>query len=413
MSMEVSGVTLPDIPADKLAENPFALIVKGTIGADTMYVLAMGQSNFVAADMTALYGISIAMPCQGVPIYYTCEAGSAEWTLDETLEMIPVGSISGASYDIIWANHDIKFGVLDMATFTVTPTDEIAFLDSTVAVPDRCYAPGTFFLGIADEVRRLTGKVMRYTADGMKAELRGVKKPDTRYDWLASSTLDSSTNEFSSDAETLEVPNNCSIANPVSANLPNAKTIGQNVFTYCYKLTSVNAPLVTRINSNAFNGCSRLATADFPNCEYIGGCFQDCTSLKTVNFPVANNLQFASFYGCSQLEEASFPAMELVENSVFNLCTSLRKLDLGVTATLWGAFQNCTALETLILRKTDSICKLKVANCFNTTPIKTGTGYIYVPSALVNSYKAATNWSTYADKIRAIEDYPDICGTTA
>ena len=38
------------------------------------------------------------------------------------------------------------------------------------------------------------------------------------------------------------------------------------------------------------------------------------------------------------------------------------------------------------------------------------TGYIYVPRALVNSYKAATNWSTFASQIRAIEDYPDITG---
>lgn len=47
------------------------------------------------------------------------------------------------------------------------------------------------------------------------------------------------------------------------------------------------------------------------------------------------------------------------------------------------------------------------------TPMKSGTGYIYVPAALVDSYKAATNWSTYADQIRAIEDYPDITGGAA
>lgn len=34
-----------------------------------------------------------------------------------------------------------------------------------------------------------------------------------------------------------------------------------------------------------------------------------------------------------------------------------------------------------------------------------GTGYIYVPRALVDTYKAATNWSTIADQFRALEDY--------
>lgn len=40
-------------------------------------------------------------------------------------------------------------------------------------------------------------------------------------------------------------------------------------------------------------------------------------------------------------------------------------------------------------------------------------GYIYVPAALIDEYKTATNWATFADQFRAIEDYPDICGEAA
>lgn len=45
------------------------------------------------------------------------------------------------------------------------------------------------------------------------------------------------------------------------------------------------------------------------------------------------------------------------------------------------------------------------------SPAYTGDnpGYIYVPKALVEEYKTATNWSVFADKFRAIEDYPEIC----
>ena len=53
---------------------------------------------------------------------------------------------------------------------------------------------------------------------------------------------------------------------------------------------------------------------------------------------------------------------------------------------------------------------LKNISAFNSTPIKSGTGYIYVPMSLVDTYKSATNWSTFANQFRAIEDYPDICG---
>jgi hypothetical protein len=74
------------------------------------------------------------------------------------------------------------------------------------------------------------------------------------------------------------------------------------------------------------------------------------------------------------------------------------------------AFYFCGKLETLILRKSDAICTLSATGAFTGTPIASGTGYIYVPLALVDTYKTATNWSTYAAQIRAIEDYPDICG---
>ena len=69
------------------------------------------------------------------------------------------------------------------------------------------------------------------------------------------------------------------------------------------------------------------------------------------------------------------------------------------------AFHKCLAMSALILRNTDGICSLIKANAFDSTPITSGTGYIYVPSALIEQYKAATNWSTYASQFRALEDY--------
>ena len=72
------------------------------------------------------------------------------------------------------------------------------------------------------------------------------------------------------------------------------------------------------------------------------------------------------------------------------------------------AFAGCESLSVVILRST-TMATLENANAFESTPIADGTGYIYVPAELVDGYKE--NWSTYADQIRAIEDYPDICET--
>lgn len=71
------------------------------------------------------------------------------------------------------------------------------------------------------------------------------------------------------------------------------------------------------------------------------------------------------------------------------------------------AFYNCTKLAAVIIG-TNSVPTLKNVNVFTNTLIASGTGYIYVPANLVDSYKTASNWSSYAAQIRAIEDYPDI-----
>lgn len=94
----------------------------------------------------------------------------------------------------------------------------------------------------------------------------------------------------------------------------------------------------------------------------------------------------------------------------FEGCSQITGLDFALVTRINAfAFYCCSKLVTLVLR-TDSVCTLSSTSAFTSTPIASGSGYIYVPAELLESYKAAANWSTYADQIRAIEDYPDICG---
>lgn len=90
-----------------------------------------------------------------------------------------------------------------------------------------------------------------------------------------------------------------------------------------------------------------------------------------------------------------------------------------------GHFNYCTHLKALILAGDEAVCTLSNTNSFDYSPIKgyfatnissTDTrykrddGYIYVPRALLEDYKVAPNWSTYAHKFRAIEDYGGLEG---
>ena len=92
----------------------------------------------------------------------------------------------------------------------------------------------------------------------------------------------------------------------------------------------------------------------------------------------------SGFTGCNMLETVDFPKL---------------------TAILTTAFYGCAALAKLILRNTAAVATLQGTNAFTGTPIASGTGYIYVPSALYDSYKAATNWSTYANQFRKLEEW--------
>ena len=91
-------------------------------------------------------------------------------------------------------------------------------------------------------------------------------------------------------------------------------------------------------------------------------------------------------------------------------CTALMVVDVpNVTSIEANSLYNCSALEALILGG-DTVVTLANTNALTGSGIAAGTGYVYVPSALLASYQAATNWSTYSAQFLAREDYPDITG---
>ena len=138
---------------------------------------------------------------------------------------------------------------------------------------------------------------------------------------------------------------------------------------------------------------------------------QGATNLVTVNLPNVTSLNSYAFYQCSGLVTVKLPKLSSVSTQAFYSCTKLQHADCGNLGNIPAqTFNACSALTELILRKTGSICTLSNVNGVNNTPIGKGTGYVYVPAELIDSYKAATNWSTFEAQFRAIEDYPDICG---
>ena len=157
-------------------------------------------------------------------------------------------------------------------------------------------------------------------------------------------------------------------------------SIGDNVFQGCTFLTSVTIPnSVTSIGDGAFYGCNLLTSVTIPNSVTIidDGAFYGCTSLTTVTIP----------NGVTSIGELTF----------YN-CRALANVTIGnsVTSIGYSAFNSCTALTSVTIEAAIPPM-LGVSVFYNTKNCP-----IYVPVQSVNTYKAATNWSSYASRIQAI-----------
>lgn len=127
-------------------------------------------------------------------------------------------------------------------------------------------------------------------------------------------------------------------------------------------------------------------------------------SIISVDLPFVTALEQNTFMHCVNLKSVNMPMLEnIVGSNNFASCSSLEIVDLPKTITIAkSTFQNCSALQNLVLRS-NSVVSLENVSAFSSTPISSGTGYIYVPASLVNSYMNATNWSTYSERIRPLQ----------
>ena len=135
--------------------------------------------------------------------------------------------------------------------------------------------------------------------------------------------------------------------------------------------------------------------------------FLDFAKLTTANFPNAVSAGMGCFEGCSVLEIANFPMISEIPERMIR-STNVPRFDAHVATSVGAtAFAYTSSFRALILRN-NTLATLTNKNAFTSSLVATGDGYIYVPSALLEEYKAATNWSTYANQFRAIEDYPNL-----
>ena len=173
--------------------------------------------------------------------------------------------------------------------------------------------------------------------------------------------------------------------------------------TYCYAQYKYIGYAYTTIVERSISGeyaNDRVTTVG----DYV---FRNCTALTGISLPSVESIDVCAFLSCTKLTSVSIPAIKSISRSAFSSCTALTSIDLhGVTSIAAMAFYCCTSLTTVILRDESQVCSLGDTNVFDSTALT----QVFVPSAMVDAYKADSRWSKHASKILAIEDYPDITG---
>ena len=185
-----------------------------------------------------------------------------------------------------------------------------------------------------------------------------------------SSSVDNRNNVYQSSVQKIEIGSG-------------ATSIGSHAFycsSGCYSLSSITIPnSVTSIGAYAFYRCYSLASITIPNgvTSIEESAFTLCIILKSITIP----------NGVTSIKE-----------SVFTSCYSLTSIIIqnGVTSIERRAFAYCYGAAFYDFTTYTMVPTLAIANVFNGI---SADCQIRVPASLVDAWKAATNWSTYADHI--------------
>ena len=250
-------------------------------------------------------------------------------------------------------------------TFASTPAINTTYYTSNQVVndepdmPEFAIIPTSDYKEACDFIRSKSGKTEPIVSGNLRAEIEGIAGDHSIEDKLIEGTI----TEYQNDR----------ISN-----------IGKYAFSGRKKLSRVIMPNVTDIDEFAFHLCESLEYLDVLKVRNIGQhAFSNCTKINNIYLPL----------------------LEKVNMYIFHMCSNLKKVDLPSATFISGqAFAGCYVLNTLILRS-ENMVQLQNQYVFMYSALEDGAGYIYVPRALVDTYRTADYWNAFENQFRALEDY--------
>lgn len=237
---------------------------------------------------------------------------------------------------------------------------------------------------IAEAIRAKTGKTANLTLAQMPTEIEGIETGGGNAG-VSKIALMLSLQPFVLTAEDLDgIAYISSILNYTMLSeitIPSSvKTIEPYTFSHCENLQKVTIlEGLERIEGNMFSYSSLLKEIIFP---------------KSLNY-----LGYSACAGCTALSKVTLnEGISKIEGSTFSNCSALTEIFIPKSVTrLDGlAFSNCTAMQLFDFTQHTEVPTLSSTNVFQNVP---NTCQFKVPPALYEQWKAATNWSVYANQI--------------
>lgn len=192
--------------------------------------------------------------------------------------------------------------------------------------------------------------------------------------------------------------------NVVTANLTEVTNIGAYAFQGCTKLTTFDFSSAKSIGSYAFQGCSTLGpNISLPNCTDLKDrVFTNCSSIVSFSAPKVTVFYHSALSNCDSLASVLLPLVTTLNDWCMSANPMLKELTLPSVTKMTRYALARGGLEKLVLPGT-TLCTI-AGDTLQSTPIEKGTGYVYVPDDMLESYRAATNWSNIANQIKPISE---------
>lgn len=205
-----------------------------------------------------------------------------------------------------------------------------------------------------------------------------------------------------------------------NANLSHTYETAGTYYCYIYGVTSIDTTTASFVSNTSIvknvifadNGVTVIGKKAFYNCSGIAFVklgmglqkiddyvFFGCSGMNGIDIPNSvTQIGQQSFYACFGLNKITFPNYLIsIKSAAFYSCSYLREVVIPITVTSLGsqAFAQCNGLQRVIFENTTP------PTISSDTFDNTNNCPIYVPRSALATYKAATNYTTYATRIVA------------